>query len=108
MKIFAESMEAPLPANVFQSPVLTRSHENNSDTPEKIRQAASQFEALLIGQMLASAREAGSGDWMGTSDDPSGSSLLELSEQQFAQALAAHGGIGLAKMVVDGFAVKRE
>ncbi|HLJ17796.1 MAG TPA: hypothetical protein VKV15_25085 [Bryobacteraceae bacterium] len=98
---------AALPADVFSAPPLVRSSGGKQDTPEKIKQAASQFEALMIGQMLQSVREGGSGDFMGTDDDESGSSLLEMAEQQFAQAMAAHGGLGLAKMVSDGLAAKR-
>jgi Rod binding domain-containing protein len=65
-------------------------------------EAAKQFEALLIEEMLKSARAGGSGDWMGESGDQSGSALSEMAEQQFAQLLAANGGVGLAKLVADG------
>lgn len=65
-------------------------------------EAAKQFEALLINEMLKSARAGGSGDWMGTSEDQSGSALSEMAEQQFAQLLASNGGVGLAKLVVNG------
>ncbi|MEO7144979.1 MAG: hypothetical protein ABI165_15890 [Bryobacteraceae bacterium] len=99
---------AALSADVFSSPAMVHSAAGRkADTPEHIRQAASQFEALMIGQMLQSVREAGSGDFTGTSDDQSGSSLLEMAEQQFAQALSARGGLGLAKMVTDGLTAKR-
>ena len=68
-------------------------------TPEKIRGAATQFEALLIAQMLRSA-QSDEGD---SSDGGSGSSpLIELGQQQFAQALASRGGLGIAKIVVAG------
>jgi Rod binding domain-containing protein len=68
---------------------------------KKPEDAAKQFEALLIEQMLQSARAGGSGGWMNESEDESGSALSELAEQQFAQALAANGGIGLAKLVAN-------
>ena len=68
----------------------------------KLVRAASDFEALLISQMLRSARES-SGS---LPDDDGGSEtnspLMELGEQQFAQALAANGGFGVARMVVVG------
>ena len=67
----------------------------------KIADAASQFEALLLGEMLKSVRESGSGDWMGDSDDQSGTSLAEIAQEQFAQALAKSGGLGFARMVTD-------
>ena len=64
--------------------------------------AAKQFEALLINEMLKSAHASGSGDWMGASEDQSGSALSEMAEQQFAQLLASNGGVGLAKLVANG------
>lgn len=70
--------------------------------PQPIGKAAKDFEALLIEQMLRSAREAGSGDWMGSADDQTGMPLGEMAEQQFAQMLAGNGGLGLAKLVVGG------
>ena len=70
--------------------------------PEKIGDAAKQFEALLIEQMLRSARESGSGDWSGSGEDQTGSTMCELAEQQFAQLLASKGGLGLAKLVTAG------
>src|SRR5215469_16542748 len=72
-------------------------------SPDKILKGATDFDVLLIGQMLRSAREAGGGGL--TSDDEDGetnSSLLELGEQQFAQALSSSGGLGIGKMIVAG------
>jgi len=73
------------------------------DTPEKIRQAAADFEALLIAQMLKSARESGGGI-TGDADeqDETNSTVLELGEQQLAQAMASSGGLGLANIVIAG------
>jgi len=66
---------------------------------DKVTDTAKQFESLVIGQMLKSAREASQGGWLGTGDDQTGQLALEMAEQGFAQALAARGGIGIAKMV---------
>jgi len=66
---------------------------------DKISDTAKQFEALVIGQLLKTAREASQGGWLGTGDDQTGQLALEMAEQGFAQALAARGGIGIAKMV---------
>ncbi len=74
----------------------------SSDTPEKILGVAKQFEALMIGQMLKSAREANGGGWFSNeddSDDQTGSLVMEMAEQGFSQAMAARGGLGIAKMV---------
>jgi Rod binding domain-containing protein len=34
--------------------------------------------------------------------DSSGSTMLDLADQQFSQVLANNGGLGLAKLVVNG------
>ena len=82
----------------------SKSGASSRDTPEAIEKTAVQFEALLIGEVLKSAREAGSSGWLGTDESEAGSSLMEVSEQQVAQALATSGGFGLAKMVAKGLA----
>jgi len=84
--------------------VSSFTHAIVKDSPEKIKHAAKDFEAVLINQMLQSAREAGGGGLTGGGDEESqqNSALLELGEQQFAQALASSGGLGIAKMVIAG------
>jgi Rod binding domain-containing protein len=72
------------------------------DDPARVKDAARQFEALLIGQMLKGMRES-EGGWMGTGDDESMSSAMEYAQEMFAQSLAAGGGLGLAKVVAEGF-----
>lgn len=68
----------------------------------QVEQAAQQFEALLLSQMLRSAREAGgAGGWLGSEDGVS-APLLEMAEQQVAALLASAGGLGLAALVVSG------
>ena len=55
--------------------------------------------------MLRSARQAGGGGLDRRRDDEeerANSTMVELGEQQFAQALASLGGLGIAKMVVAG------
>src|SRR5580692_8899610 len=75
----------------------------SKDSVEKIRKAAMDFEALLIGQMLKSARESGGGmTGDGDEQDETNSTMLELGEQQLAQVLANGGGLGIAKMVIAG------
>ena len=78
------------------------SHSSAAPTPHPrtTTDAAQQFEALLIEQMLKSARAGGGGEWFG--EDTTGSALSELAEQQFAQVLASGGGIGLARLVATG------
>ena len=72
-----------------------------ADTPEKVRDAAQQFEALLIGQILRSARQSGSG-WFSDCEDSAGEVATDYAEQQFAAVLAQQGGLGLADLVAKG------
>ena len=73
-----------------------------SEGPSRIAGAAQQFEALLIAQMLKSMHESGDGGWTGTDDDDAGAPALELADEQLAQSMARHGGLGLARLVVSG------
>jgi Rod binding domain-containing protein len=53
----------------------------------------------MIGEMLKTAREGSSDGWMGSGSDSSAESAMGMAESQFAQAMAARGGFGLAKMI---------
>jgi flagellar protein FlgJ len=96
-------MAASLLSRVSSANTAAASKSSNStDRPEDIRKAASEFESLLIGEILKSSREAsGGGGWMGTGED-SDNGLGELAEQQLAESLAHNGGLGLAKMIETG------
>lgn len=72
---------------------------------KKQHEAATQFEALLIGQLLKAAKEASSGDAVFGGDE-AGGSLLELANQHLSQTLAAQGGLGLSKMIEKGLQAK--
>ena len=71
------------------------------DSPAKIHDAAQQFEALLLSQILRSERESGNG-WLGSGGDPAGDCATEFAEQQFATLLAQQGGLGLANLIAAG------
>lgn len=73
-------------------------------TPEGIRAAAVEFEALLVAQMLRSMREASGGGWLGGEEQDAAFSLMEMAEQCLATALAAQGGLGLARLVEQSLA----
>ena len=81
--------------NSLQSPV----GKVKTDSPEKIKQAAEQFEALLIGQMLKSTHEEGSSGWLGTGQDQGGQTGLQIAEEHFASLIASKGGLGLSKFI---------
>jgi peptidoglycan hydrolase FlgJ len=63
--------------------------------PAAVDEAATQFEALVIGIMLKSAREATGGD--GALDGPETQQYLEIMDQQVALDMARKGGLGLGK-----------
>ena len=74
----------------------------SSSTPSKIAGAAQQFETLMLGQILKTARESSNSGWLGTGEDQAGELALDMAEQQFAQAISARGGLGIAKLVTAG------
>ena len=71
------------------------------DSPDKILNAAKQFESLLVAQLMKSMQD-NEGGWLGTGEDQSSSAAMEYGQEAFAQAMSASGGLGLAKMVADG------
>jgi flagellar protein FlgJ len=86
------------------TPVLPASPQPKDD-PAKVQNAARQFEALLLGQMMKSMRDS-EGGWLDTDQDDASSSAMEYAQDMFAQSLAARGGLGLANLVVAGLTPK--
>jgi Rod binding domain-containing protein len=72
---------------------------------DKVSGAATDFEALLIGQILKSAH--GESGWLGSGDDDAGDAAIGLGEEQLARNMASSGGFGLAKMIERGLADKQ-
>ncbi|HLK18974.1 MAG TPA: hypothetical protein VKT81_08460 [Bryobacteraceae bacterium] len=72
-----------------------------SAKPDEISKAATQFESMIIGQVLQASRQSSDKGWLGTGggDDQTGDMVMEMAEQGLAQGLAAQGGLGIAKMV---------
>jgi Rod binding domain-containing protein len=78
------------------SVVTAASMNATAAMPTKVEGAAKQFEALMIAQMLRTARE-------NTEDeDSSASTMLDVADQQFSQVLSNNGGLGLATLIVKG------
>lgn len=71
------------------------------DDPARVHDAAQQFEALLIGQILRTERESGNG-WLGSAGDSASNCATDYAEQQFATLLARQGGLGLANLIAAG------
>jgi len=68
------------------------------DSPEKVRGAATQFESLMIGQILKTTHESGEG-WLGTGEDETSNTAMGMADDYFARSLASQGGLGLAQMI---------
>ena len=77
----------------------------HADTPRKVQDAAQQFEALLLAQILRSERESGNG-WLGPNKDPASDCASDFAEQQFATLLARQGGLGLSGLIAQGLEKK--
>jgi Rod binding domain-containing protein len=75
------------------------------DDPAKIRKAAQQFEALLLEEVMQSAKGSGGG-WLESDGDSSEDCATGLGEQQLAIAIAQNGGLGLANMIAKGLEKK--
>ena len=72
------------------------------DSPEKIKDAASQFEALLIGQILKAAHGDSEEASFGGESDPASASAMDFANDYFGRAMAAKGGLGLTNMIANG------
>jgi len=81
------------------APLRSPAGKGNVDSPEKIKKAAEQFEALMIAQMLKSSHETDSSGWLGTGQDQGGETGVQLAEEHFASLLASKGGLGLSKFI---------
>lgn len=68
----------------------------------KIKEAALQFESLLIGQMLRIMREASQGGGLSPESNEAGQTLSEFAEQRLSEVLASQGGLGLASLIEHG------
>ena len=89
-------MVGPIPS------VTAPAADGSKDSPVRVHDAARQFESLLLGQILKSARQAAGGGWLDDGEDQAGGIATEMAEEQFAQALAQSGGLGLTELIVSG------
>ncbi|HEY7335608.1 MAG TPA: hypothetical protein VH639_12050 [Bryobacteraceae bacterium] len=86
---------APVQAAASEAALLTTPPPAKPQTPAE---AAKQFEALLIAQMLRTARESMADDGA----DSTSETMFDVAGQQFAQMLAERGGFGLSKVIEGG------
>ena len=59
----------------------------------RIEEAATQFEALMVGQLLEPLTKL-------NESDSSSSSILDMGKEQLAQAITSGGGLGLKKSIL--------
>ena len=68
---------------------------------QDMEEAGREFEALLLTQLLKSARQASSAGWMGEGEGFTQGVAMELAETQLARAMAEGGALGLAGLLND-------
>ena len=69
---------------------------------KRLDQAATDFEGLLVAQMLRHARQAGDGGWLGTGEDQASGTMMEMAEESLARMMASQGCLGLASLMKQG------
>ncbi|MFA7595735.1 MAG: rod-binding protein [Novosphingobium sp.] len=68
-----------------------------SDDRQALAQAATRFEAIFARQMLSSARQAGFGDSLFSSQ--ANGTFRQMLDERFADILADSGSLGLGKVI---------
>jgi Rod binding domain-containing protein len=86
------------------APPLANEALTAQSKPKNAAEAAKQFEAMLIAQMLRAAHESNADSRDG--GDSGSDTLFDVAGQQFAQVLANNGGLGLAKTILQGLQPK--
>lgn len=81
------------------------SSKPNNDAHQR-KEAACDFEALLIGQLMHSMRSASGEGWLGTGEDQAGSTMGDFAEQCLSRVIAEQGGLGLASLIEQGLTPK--
>jgi len=76
--------------------------DSPKNSPERIKDAASQFEALLMGQIMKAAHQNDGDGWGGDESDQASATAMDFANDYFARSLASTGGLGLSKMIVEG------
>ena len=92
-------LQAPAPTAADLTGLEQLRHNAARGDPAALKEAATQFDALFIGMMLKSAREASLGK--GIFDTQATKQYLELMDDQVAIELARKGGLGFGKLLLD-------
>lgn len=100
LPLISSAVSALLPIGASRA-----SGASGAGKPKDAKEAATQFEGLLIEEMLQSAHQANPGSLSGDdADDSQSDTIFGMASQQFAQVMAKQGGFGLAKIVDAGIA----
>lgn len=93
-----------LPQNTSLLPATLSSIGSGSHgKPVNVKEAATQFEGMLIGEMLHSVHDSNSGSLDGDEESDSESdTIYSMAADQFAQLMAKQGGFGVAKLLTQG------
>ena len=92
-------LQTPAPSAADLTGLEQLRHSAARGDPAALKEAATQFDALFIGMMLKSAREASLGK--GIFDSQVTKQYLELMDDQVALELARKGGLGFGKLLLD-------
>ena len=85
-------MSVPSIGGLRPSPQSTP-EANESMARRRVEDAATQFEALMISQLIEPIAKM-------NESDSSTSSVLDMGKEQLAQAITAGGGLGLKKTIL--------
>jgi|YelNatPaOPRAMG01_1025707.scaffolds.fasta_scaffold03371_16 Rod binding domain-containing protein len=69
--------------------------------PDPMEDAARQFEALLVAQILKSAIPSDS-SFLGEQDDQAGDHAIQFAMEELGRAIALGGGLGLTQLILQG------
>lgn len=95
-------MNSLLPTTTPLNWDTTQIQARSAQDKQHVKETTSQFESLLIGQMMRSMRESSGSGWLGSGEDQAGSALGEFAEQHLSQIMAQQGGFGLAPLIEQG------
>ena len=92
--------------SIAAAPVSTPSASDGQAKPKNAAEAAKQFEALMIAQMLRTGMNRAGVPSTREDNSSSADTMFDVAGQQFAQVLANNGGLGLARMITQGLEKK--
>ena len=81
-----------------QVPATLRARRDEGNDPVKAKKVAQEFEAMFVGMMMKSMRETVGKDKL-TGGGHGEETFRSLLDQEYAQAAARSGSVGLAQMI---------